>query len=298
MTQSVVDELHTLADFVRWGASQFNEAKLHFGHGTDNAIDEAITLVLHTLHLSAIPETLWHARLTLQEKQRINELFSRRIGERMPSAYLTNEAWFMNLPFYVDDRVLIPRSPIAELIEQQFRPWVDPDQVMQVLDLCTGSGCIGIAVAMALPNAIVDATDVSLDALAVAERNVERHNLTDQVQLIQSDMFSNLVGKRYDVIVSNPPYVDAQELAALPPEYAHEPRLGLAAGEDGLIFVKQILRHAMHHLTHHGILIVEVGASAEALIAEYPEIPFTWLDFKRGGDGVFLLTAEQLMTHL
>lgn len=297
MTQAV-DELHTLADFVRWGASQFNEAKLHFGHGTDNAIDEAITLVLHTLHLSAIPETLWHARLTSQEKQQIDELFLRRIGERMPCAYLTNEAWFMNLPFYVDDRVLIPRSPIAELIEQQFRPWVDPEQVMQVLDLCTGSGCIGIAVAMALPNAIVDATDVSLDALAVAERNVERHELTEQVQLIQSDMFSNLMGKRYDIIVSNPPYVDAQELAALPPEYAHEPRLGLAAGEDGLIFVKQILRHAVHHLTHHGILIVEVGASAEALIAEYPEMPFTWLEFKRGGDGVFLLTAEQLMTHL
>lgn len=298
MTQSVVDELHTLADFVRWGASQFNEAKLHFGHGTDNAIDEAITLVLHALYLSAIPETLWHTRLTSQEKQQINELFSRRIGERMPSAYLTNEAWFMNLPFYVDDRVLIPRSPIAELIEQQFRPWVDPDQVMQVLDLCTGSGCIGIAVAMALPNAIVDATDVSLDALAVAERNVERHNLTDQVQLIQSDMFSNLMGKRYDIIVSNPPYVDAQELSALPPEYAHEPRLGLAAGEDGLVFVKQILRHAVHHLNHQGILIVEVGASAEALIAEYPEMPFTWLEFKRGGDGVFLLTAEQLAAHL
>lgn len=297
MTQAV-DELHTLADFVRWGASQFNEAKLHFGHGTDNAIDEAITLVLHTLHLSAIPETLWHARLTSQEKQRIDELFLRRIGERMPCAYLTNEAWFMNLPFYVDDRVLIPRSPIAELIEQQFRPWVDPEQVMQVLDLCTGSGCIGIAVAMALPNAIVDATDVSLDALAVAERNVERHELTEQVQLIQSDMFSNLVGKRYDIIVSNPPYVDARELAALPPEYTHEPRLGLAAGEDGLIFVKQILRHAVHHLTHHGILIVEVGASAEALIAEYPEMPFTWLEFKRGGDGVFLLTAEQLAAHL
>lgn len=298
MTQAVVDELYTLADFVRWGASQFNQAKLHFGHGTDNAIDEAITLVLHALHLSAIPETLWHARLTSQEKQRIDELFLRRIGERMPSAYLTNEAWFMNLPFYVDDRVLIPRSPIAELIEQQFRPWVDPEQVMQVLDLCTGSGCIGIAVAMALPNAIVDATDISLDALAVAERNVERHELTEQVQLIQSDMFSSLVGKRYDIIVSNPPYVDARELFALPPEYAHEPRLGLAAGEDGLIFVKQILRHAIHHLTHHGILIVEVGASAEALIAEYPEMPFTWLEFKRGGDGVFLLTAGQLAAHL
>lgn len=298
MTDSAaIDELQTLADFVRWGASQFNEAGLFFGHGTDNAVDEAIVLVLHALHLASIPETLWHTRLTRQEKQRISRLLQRRICERIPAAYLTHEAWFANLAFYVDSRVLIPRSPLAELIEQQFTPWITPEKISQVLDLCTGSGCIAIATAQALPGVTVDATDISQDALAVAARNVSRYQLHEQVQLIQSDMFANLTGKRYDLIVSNPPYVDAQEFAALPPEYRHEPRMGLTAGEDGLFFVKHILQHAANYLTQHGILIVEVGASAETLIAEYPHLPFIWLDFKRGGDGVFLLTARQLQSY-
>jgi ribosomal protein L3 glutamine methyltransferase len=297
MTDSVIDELQTLADFVRWGASQFNEAGVFFGHGTNNAVDEAIVLVLHALHLPSIPETLWHARLTRQEKRKISQLFQRRICERIPAAYLTHEAWFANLAFYVDSRVLIPRSPLAELIEQQFSPWVDADAITHALDLCTGSGCIAIATAMLLPGVTVDATDISQEALAVAARNVSRYHLETQVQLIQSDMFANLVGKRYDLIVSNPPYVDAPEFAALPPEYRHEPRLGLTAGDDGLIFVKHILQHAANYLTENGILFVEVGASAETLIAAYPQLPLTWLDFKRGGDGVFMLTASQLRTY-
>jgi ribosomal protein L3 glutamine methyltransferase len=292
-----IDELHTLGDFIRWGASQFNKAQLFFGHGTNNAIDEAIVLVLHALRLPrTTPEILWHAHLTYAEKRQVLELLNQRLELRIPAPYLTQEAWFANLRFYVDQRVLIPRSPIAELIEQQFEPWVQhPDQVTRVLDLCTGSGCIAIASAMlAFPNAEIDAVDISCQALEVAQQNIESYGLEDRVYTVYSDLFTNLKGVHYDLIVSNPPYADAQEIQAMPEEYHHEPLLGLEAGEEGLFFVKQILQQAVDYLTPDGVLIVEVGVSQTALTEQYPNVPFTWLEFARGGTGVFLLTAAQL----
>lgn len=291
-----IDELHTLADVVRWGASQFNKNNLYFGHGTDNAIDEAVALVLHALSLPHdLPDPLWYARLTYPEKQHIIELFQKRVQKRIPVAYLTNQAWFAGLDFYVDQRVLIPRSPIAELIEQHFTPWVEPETIHRMLDLCTGSGCIAIASAiLAFPQAEIDAVDVSLDALEVTKRNIKNYGLSDNVHAVHSDLFHNLHGIHYDLIVCNPPYVDEIALKTMPTEYHHEPRIGLEAGKDGLSLVRQILKEAKKHLTSTGVLIVEVGASQPALEAAYPDVPFTWLDFKRGGEGVFLLTAQHL----
>lgn len=291
-------QLHTIIDFVRWGASQFNQAKLYFGHGTNNAIDEALFLGLHALHLRPpLAPELHHARLTDVEKQAVLTLFQRRIEERLPVPYLTNEAWFGGLGFYVDERVLVPRSPIAELIEQRFSPWVDEERTEHILDLCTGSGCIAIASAMAFPWAEVDAVDISPEALAVAQINIERHQVHNQVQALQSDLFSNLQDKRYDLIVSNPPYVDAEDMAALPEEFRKEPELGLAAGDDGLDLVLHILAQAADYLTPHGVLVVEVGNSDEALVERFPEVPFEWLEFERGGHGVFLLQAETLLEY-
>ncbi|MEN8218984.1 MAG: 50S ribosomal protein L3 N(5)-glutamine methyltransferase [Pseudomonadota bacterium] len=295
--EHIIDELHTLGDFIRWGASQFNKAQLFFGHGTDNAIDESVVLVSHALHLPReIPDILWHTRLTYSEKRTVLELLNRRVRERIPAPYLTHEAWFANMPFYIDQRVLIPRSPTAELIERGFEPWVKPDRVKRVLDLCTGSGCIAIASAMlAFPDAEIDAVDVSPDALEVAQQNINKYKLEDCVHTVHSDLFSNLAGIHYDLIVCNPPYADAQELQAMPDEYHHEPRIGLEAGEDGLFFVKKILREAAQYLTPQGVLIVEVGLSQASLIEQYPDVPFLWLEFQHGGEGVFLLTAEQLL---
>ena len=292
----IIDELHTLGDFIRWGASQFNKAQLFFGHGTDNALDEAIVLISHALHLPPeIPDILWQSRLTSAEKQTVLALFEQRVQQRIPVPYLTHEAWFAKLRFYVDKRVLIPRSPFGELIEQQFEPWIAPNQIRYVLDLCTGSGCIAIASAMlAFPYADIDAVDVSSEALEVAQQNIKNYGLEQRVHLVQSNLFVNLKDKHYDLIVCNPPYVDAKELQNMPDEYHHEPKIGLEAGLDGLHFVKRILQEAYQYLTPEGVLIVEVGLSQNSLVELFPETPFTWLEFQQGGEGVFLLTAEQL----
>ena len=290
----VCSDLISIRDYTRWGASQFNAAGLFFGHGTDNAWDEALQLVLHALHLSlpVNPEAL-DARLTLAERKDVIALLRRRMDERIPAAYLTGSAWFAGLPFKVDERVLVPRSPIAELIEDQFAPWLlrEPEYI---LDLCTGSGCIGIACAYVFPEAAVDLSDISLDALAVAQRNIDIHEVGHRVRAIESDLFNELTELRYDLIVSNPPYVDAEDLAEMPAEYRAEPALGLASGVDGLDFTRRLLREALDHLTEEGVLIVEVGNSCVALEEAFPELPFTWLEFRRGGHGVFLLTAAQL----
>ena len=295
LAEGAREELQTGWDMVRWGASRFNEAGLFYGHGSDDAVTEAITLLLHALHLSpGVPDDLLRTNLTRGEKDEILELLVRRIRERIPAAYLTGEAWFAGLSFHVDDRVLVPRSPIAELIENGFEPWLDGVPVERVLDLCTGSGCIAVACAMAMPEVLVDAADISSEALEVAELNVRRYGLAERVHLFLSDLFDGLPRARYDLIVSNPPYVDAAELARLPPEYGHEPRLGLCAGREGLDVVHRILGSAGKHLTPEGVLIVEVGASKPALVSAYPRLPFLWLEFERGGEGVFLLTAREL----
>jgi len=292
------DGLITIQDFIRWGASCFNAAGLFFGHGTDNALDEALHLVLYALHLPPdLPPGYRDCRLTPGERVAIADLISRRIRERKPAAYLTQRAWFAGLEFYVNEDVLVPRSPLAELVEAGFDPWIDADTVTRVLDLGTGSGCIGIAVAVYLPHVEVDLVDISAAALRVAQTNVENHGLGERVRTLESDLFSALTGRRYDVIVSNPPYVGAEELAGLPEEYLQEPSLGLAGGESGLDLVWRILRDAPRHLDDGGILVVEVGNTAAELTRRFPDLPFLWLEFERGGEGVFLLNRGQLVEY-
>ncbi|QEY13213.1 50S ribosomal protein L3 N(5)-glutamine methyltransferase [Cellvibrio sp. KY-YJ-3] len=288
------DELLTIRDFLRWGASEFIAAKLFYGHGTDNPWDEAEQLVLHAINLSPPLGDEWlDARLTLPERKKVVANLARRIQERVPAAYITRQAWFAGLPFAVDERVLVPRSPIGELIQKQFEPWL-VNEPAQILDLCTGSGCIGIACAYAFPEAYVQLSDISFDALAVAEENIEQHGLAERVFAMQSDLFENLQGQVFDLIVSNPPYVDAEDMASLPEEYHAEPELGLASGDDGLDFTRRLLTEAVDYLSEQGVLLVEVGNSWPALEAAYPALPFTWIEFERGGHGVFVLNAEDL----
>ncbi len=285
--------LRTVRDHIRWAVSRFHEAGLFFGHGTDNAWDDARQLVLGALHLPfEIADSYLDCRLEEYEQQHLLELIRRRIEERVPTAYLIGEAWFCGLPFLVDERVLVPRSPIAELISQRFAPWL-PAEPARILDLCTGSGCIGIACAYAFPDAEVVLGDLSFEALEVANHNIERHELEERVYTVQGDGFDGLPGQRFDLIVSNPPYVDAEDFADMPAEYQHEPELGLACGDDGLNLVRRMLAEAADHLSEKGLLIVEVGNSQVHVEALYPEVDFTWLEFEQGGHGVFLLAAAQ-----
>lgn len=293
------DHVRRLGELIQWGESLFERAGLVFGHGTQTAWDEAAQLVLWSMGLSLQKTDHDLGReVNASEIRAAWELLKRRVKERIPAAYLTHEAWFAGLPFYVDERVLVPRSPLAELIEQRLMPWVDVARVEAILDLCTGSGCIGIACAFAFPDAHVDLSDLSDGAVAVAQENISRHALQPRVKAIQSDLFERLEGRRYDVIISNPPYVDAQTMASLPAEYEHEPAVGLAGGGDGLALVGRILDQAAAHLKPHGVLIVEVGDGESALMRRYPTVPFIWLDFARGGQGVFLLEAAKCQAYI
>ncbi|OTA20445.1 ribosomal protein L3 N -glutamine methyltransferase [Xenorhabdus beddingii] len=292
-----VAELQTIQDMLRWSTSRFNAANIFYGHGTDNPWDEALQLVLPTLYLPLdIPESMMTSRLTSTERHRIVERVLRRINERIPVAYLTNRAWFCGHEFYVDERVLVPRSPIGELINNQFAGLI-PHEPLTILDLCTGSGCIAIACAHAFPEAEVDAVDISADALSITEQNIESHGLSHRVIPMSSDLFRDMAPMKYDLIVTNPPYVDEEDMSDLPDEFRCEPELGLAAGVDGLQLVCRILATAPDFLTEDGVLICEVGNSMVHLIGQYPEIPFTWLEFEQGGNGVFMLTRQQLVEY-
>jgi ribosomal protein L3 glutamine methyltransferase len=289
-------QLHTFRDLLRFSVSRFNEAGLFFGHGSSNAYDEAAYLILHTLHLPPDQmETFLDARLTNMEVSQVLGIVKRRALEKIPAAYLTQEAWLGDFSFYVDKRVLIPRSFIAELLREQLSPWVsDPSSVHSVLDLCTGSGCLAILLAHAFENATIDATDISDEALEVANKNVEDYDLNPRVHLLQSDLFGALEGRLYDLIISNPPYVNAESMASLPEEYRHEPRNALASGNDGLEATKEILKRAADYLTNEGMLIVEIGHNRAALEESFPQTPFTWLETSAGDGFVFMLTRDHL----
>ena len=288
----------TLLDWIRWAERHLKRAKLYYGHGTETALDEAAWLVGHVAgrapddleaHLADVP--------TAAELEKIRALVEARITTRKPLAYLLNEAWFAGLKFYVDARALVPRSITGEYIRERFVPWIAPENVRRALDLCTGSGCIAVALAHAFPQARVDATDISDYALAVARINVEQHGLRERVKLIKSDLFERLADVRYDLIVTNPPYVSRKDMAALPEEYRHEPALALAAGKHGLDIIVKILACAADYLTPGGILVAEVGNSHAALAAAFPDVPFLWLTSATGDESVFLLTATQLAQH-
>lgn len=297
MFDEAKNQLATVRDLLRFAVSRFNEAELFFGHGTHNAYDEAAYLILHTLHLPLDTlDPFLDARLTATELGVVLNILERRVKERVPAAYLTHEAWLGDFKFYVDERVIVPRSFIAELLRERLAPWVaDPDAVESGLDLCTGSGCLAILMAHAFPNAMIDAVDISEDALDVAQRNVLDYGLDEQVILLRSDLFSGLQDQRYDVIVSNPPYVNAESMEALPEEYRREPSLALASGEDGLDHIRTILRDAPKHLNQGGLLVVESGHNRDTLEGAFPHLPFTWLETSAGDEFVFLLRREQLV---
>jgi ribosomal protein L3 glutamine methyltransferase len=290
-------ELSTIIDFIRYGASRFNAAGLSFGHSMDNALDEATQLVLHALHLPHdLSPAYGQSKLVAEERAAVLALFERRIAERIPACYLTGEAWFASLSFKSDPRAMVPRSPIAELIENGFEPWLGGREVARALDLCTGSGCIAIATAHYHPHWQVDGVDISEAALSLAVENKVRLH-ADNVRLLKSDLFSALDGEVYDLIVTNPPYVTNAETDALPKEYAHEPELGLRAGDDGLDLALKIMRDAPAHLSEQGLLVCEVGEAEHALARLLPEVPFAWVEFKVGQMGIFVLEREDLVAH-
>ena len=294
----VTQEFNTIIDFLRFGLSRAKSADLYYGHGADNAWDDICALIFGSLLLPPdLDPLLWQAQLTADEKIFLSQQLERRIQNHVPVAYLTHEAYFCDLAFYVDQRVLIPRSPLAELISQRFSPWIFDVEVGRILDLCTGSGCIAIACCYAFPEALVDAVDIDAGALLVAEINRKRHGVQDVLNLIESDCFSKVPACAYDIIISNPPYVGHTEMQSLPKEYLHEPNLALEASNNGLGVVDKILAQALKYLSVHGILIVEVGNSYEAVLKAYPQLPFMWLDLEHGGSGVFLLTAVQLQAY-
>lgn len=299
--EEAINDLHSMLDMVRWSASRFNDAGLFFGHGTDNPWDEAVSLVMQALHLphALLQQTgdgLFASRLTRSEREKIAELVLKRVQTRLPLPYITHQAWFCDLPFYVDERVLIPRSPFAELIKQRFSQYLD-DEPAHILDMCTGGGCIAIAMAYAFEEATVDAVDISDDALAVADFNIQEHDLADRVYPIQSDLFAALSGQKYDLIVSNPPYVDAEDMADLPAEFHHEPELALAAGDDGLELVDIMLKQAPDYLNEGGWLLVEVGNSMVHMETRFPGLNVEWQTFEHGGSGIFAVSKAELENY-
>lgn len=296
MIQDDITLLITVRDWLRYAVSRFQQAGLFFGHGTDNAYDEAAYLILHTLHLPLNRlEPFLDARLLPSEQAALDHIIRRRTEERIPAAYLTREAWLGDFPFYVDERVIVPRSYFAELLETGLSPWVeDPDGVSSALDLCTGSGCLAILMAHAFPQAHIDAADLSPSALEVARKNVDDYGLQDRITLFESDVFSALGGRRYDLILSNPPYVTGPAVANLPPEYLHEPKMALGSGEDGLDVLRIILAQAHLHLKSDGILAVEVGHNRHIVESAFPDLAFTWLDTEHAEGKIFLLREDQL----
>lgn len=291
-----INELRTLRDLLRFAVSYFNQTDLFYGHGFATAYDEAAHLILQTLHLSPDQfELFLDAHLTLVERKQIIQRIAQRVNERIPIAYLTNEAWLGDFNFYVDKRVIIPRSFIAELLQTRLAPWIKhSDAVQSALDLCTGCGCLAILLAHAFEKAHIDAIDISPEALDVAQMNIARYELSHTIHPIQSDLFSKLAGRRYDVIISNPPYVNAQSMATLPPEYRHEPQIALAAGLDGLAITRTILNQAANYLTKEGLLIVEIGHNRDILEQSFPQLPFTWLETSAGDQFVFMLQRSDL----
>lgn len=293
----VISEIHTIQDILRWTISQFNNSKIYYGHGTDNPLEEALSLILPSLSLPPnVPDLMYSSRLTLRERIHLIKLVMRRIIERVPVAYLTNQAWFCGLRFYVDKRVLIPRSPIGELITKRFNG-IFNNKINHVLDLCTGSGCIAIAIAVEFPELEIDASDISSEALSVAEHNIQYHGVESQVTPIRSDLFLNLPLLSYDLIITNPPYVDDESMKNLPDEFYLEPKLALYAGRHGLRFIEKILTNASNYLSKEGILICETGSTMVHLLERYPEIPFRWLKLNNGGDGVFMFTRSELILY-
>ncbi len=295
--KSSASETITLEDMLNAGAEAFDDSDIYFGHGTDNPWDEAVYLALHVLKLPmSVDDSVLSLKLDDVQVAEMINLFERRIEERIPAAYLTGKAFFAGLEFSVNADVLVPRSPLGELIQQQFSPWL-VDDPKTILDLCTGSGCIGIAAAMAFPESLVDLSDISRAALVVAEHNILAHGLLDRVRCIEGDMFSGVEGKEYDLILCNPPYVDEGDLASMPAEYHAEPEIALGSGDDGLDFCRRFLREVPSYLSSKGCIIVEVGNSGEALEKAYPTVPFTWIEFENGGHGVFVMTARELFEH-